>query len=175
MNAAYYYITPQNPGTLFQGDIIRNFPVTVLPPQLRIFRSGSERQVLPEADVPDAFQEGPEDILAKAHKTDVMVLSQSCDVQQREFVIVAPIQPMNQVTNENRKRAIRDGKVNYRFWLPEAAGTLAESFVELTILNSVPRDTLKAENRVLCLSDAARHHLADILYRLFCRPFYPDS
>jgi hypothetical protein len=172
-----YFARPADERVFYQGDILRNVPVTTLPLQIEILRPDRNPPVCMEADVPDAFGERTELVVAEAYKTNVMILSQTCDIQQRAFVVVAPVQSMTQVTNRDRRRAIMEGKVNHRFWLP-AATDLEESYVELTILNSVPKELLRIENRFLSLSDGARHQLTDTLHRFFCRPVYyipPDT
>jgi len=170
----YYYTSPPRPDVFFQGDILQNFPVTILPQEIQIFRRHETPSICPETDLSNAFSAGPEQVVAQAYKTHVIILSQTCDIQQREFVVIAPIQPITQVTNKQRRQGIVEGRVNYRFWLP-SSDVLRESFVELTILNSVPKSMLNVHHRILSLSDMARHHLAETLHRFFCRPFFPES
>ncbi len=171
-----YYVPPPSPNNLYQGDVLGNTPVTIPSSEIQLFRPGNNPAVYSARDLPDAFNSGTELLITEAYKTKVMILSQTCDAQNREFIVIAPIQPMSQVTNPDRRNAIVEGKVNYRFWLP-ACDVLEESFVELTILNSVPKALVGVENRILTLSDGARHGLTDVLHRFFCRPlfFTPDQ
>lgn len=165
----------------YQGDIFRNFPIVISPDRLEIARPITpaevsegimEAELKLESELPDAFSKGTELVLASAYRTNIMIISQSCDIEHREFVAVAPIFPLEQVEGKSRRDAIKSNRVNYRFYLPPAAD-LVESYVDFTVINSVKRSRLNVANRIASLSDLYRHHLADALHRFFCRPFLP--
>jgi len=124
----YYNENPDE--NLYQGDILRNFPIVILPDQLEIARPTIpakvsegiiEAELKLESELPDAFSKGTEIILASAYRTNIMIISQSCDIELREFVAVAPILPLEQIESKSRRDAIKGNRVNYRFYLPPVA------------------------------------------------------
>ncbi len=160
----------------FQGDILRNFPVSILSEKLKIVRlkkkyeDFSVAHIYEESKLNDAFANGSESILAKAFLMNVMILSQTCDIEHREFVSIAPIFPLSNVENISTQNAIRKRKVFYRFYLP-SEGDFEESFLDITTINSVSRSTLRLEDRFLSISHYGRSNLAHFVYNYFNRPF----
>lgn len=175
-----YYEANPNPTTLFQGDILEDCPVVVLPSDLKILRptettsSGEENchyEVVNVGQISDAFaSDGTETIVTKAYRTNIMIISQTCDITYRDFISIVPVFPITRIDNENRKNSLRQGKVNYRFYLPESDG-FEESYAEFTIINSVKKETLRIENRIISLTHYYRSHLVERLHSFFCRPF----
>lgn len=118
----------------------------------------------------------PEDgIYTKDFK--IMLLSQSCDIQRRKYIIIAPVITIQELertgeSNSNQIRALREQKINYWFYLPEdgSANILPESYVEFTKITHIPRDLLDKNKRVKCLSDLGRHWLGFKLGNFFGRP-----
>lgn len=173
----YYVSNPEN--YCFQGDVLQNIPILQAPDVIKIARveelegcaSAEKYGVFNEEDVDDIYQNGPEIVLANGVRTKVILLSQTCDIQNRDFVVVAPVFDLKKVQNENRKKAIRDGKINYRFYLPASDGSFCESYVDFSLLSSVKASLINVSNRILSLSDTYRPHLVWGLNRYFCRPF----
>ena len=175
----YYNENPDE--NLYQGDILHHFPIVILPDQLEIARpiiptkvseGLIEAELKLESELPDAFSKGTELILASAYSANIMILSQTCDIDHREFVAVAPIFPLEQVEGKSRRDAVKENRVNHRFYLPPVAD-FVESYVDFTVINSVKRSRLNVANRIASLSDLYRHHLAEALHGFFCRPFLP--
>jgi len=174
----YYNENPDE--NFYQGDILRHFPIVILPDQLEIARPITttedkgiiEAELRLESELPDAFSKGTELVLASAHRRNVMIISNTCDIDNREFVAVVPIFSLVQVEGKHRRDSIKGNKLNYRFYLPPV-GDLVESYADFTIINSVRKDRLDIVNRIASLTDFYRHHLADALHRFFCRPFLP--
>jgi len=74
----YYNENPDE--NLYQGDILRNFPIVILPDQLEIARPITpievsegiiEAELTLESNLPDVFSKGTELILASAYRTNI--------------------------------------------------------------------------------------------------------
>jgi len=174
-----FYEPSPDPTRFFQGDILENFPVVILPETVKVVRlqeklkNHSVAHVHKQDELEDAFANGSEAILANASLMDIMILSQTCDIEHREFISIAPVFPISNIENQSKQDAIRKKKVSYLFHLP-TEGKFEESFLDITTVNSVRRVTLKLENRILSLSHFGRSHLAYFIYNYFNRPFLPD-
>lgn len=174
-----FYEPNPDPKIFFQGDILIDFPVTILPDTIKIVRlqeklkDFSVARVYERDKLEDAFVNGSEPVLAKASLMKIMILSQTCDIEHRDFISIAPVFPITNIENKSKRESIRKKKVLYRFHLP-SEGDFEESFLDITTINSVRRTTLKLENRTLSLSHFGRSHLVFFIYNYFNRPFLPD-
>jgi hypothetical protein len=183
----HYDVNP-DPNTLYQGDIIDKF-ILPDPPEEALIVRPSETTQLPlgqtRADevgdivrvatpeqLRDAFSRGREAIVVSATLTRVAIISQSCDIQRKPFATVAAVRAMRLIHSDQKKADIRriDRKLEY-FWLP-AHGDFEESFVDLTLVYSVRRETLvlALPNRILSLSENWRHNLQWAIIQYFGRP-----
>ncbi len=164
----------QPDATFFQGDILRDVALFRAPEKLLLARQvgACERlvELVPIETVPDAFVQGLENILVPTFRTTAMILSQTCDIEHRDFILIAPIFPLSQIEQQTRREAIMKDKVNYRFYLP-SIDALPESFVDLQIINTILKEHLSLDQRMASLSDRGRHMLAEKIHRFFCRPF----
>lgn len=157
-----------NLSVLYQGDIVKKFPFFVM--------SGVESEL-------DLLEEGTErEVLVKAILSDVIILSQSCDIQRRQYVIVAPILKVkdlegNETLKHDEIAAIRNRKINYWFYLPELPGILDESVCNLQTIYYISRSLLENHRNSKCvsLSDWGRHHLGWALSNYFGRPIADKS
>ncbi len=84
---------------------------------------------------------------------------------------MAPVFPLSRIKSTSKARSLKEGKMNYRFYLPIKEGIIEESYVELSILNSIKRTALVPEKRILSLTDFYRSHFTYHLNRYLCRPF----
>jgi len=171
---------------LQQGDLIASVPVVKLPPALLLLRARQEQQDLEHgtlaqlveaSQLPDAFADGLEWIAVTALVAHVIVLSQTCDIEHREFVAISPVYPLGAISNPDTTGAVRQGKVHHRFFLPAAeahclpeATDLPDSWAELSVINSVPRDRLPLDERIASLTVQGQNRLAAHLNRFFTRP-----
>jgi len=131
--------------TFFQGDIVKNFPFLV------VDQEGNQLSV----------------------KKDIMLLSQTCDIQQRSQIIIAPIDPLEWVeSNETKRQTIRARRTNYWFYLPQMDTVIQDSVVDLQMISYIPKQLVSPHlsSKVLSLSDWGRHHLAWALSTYFGRP-----
>ena len=61
------------------------------------FVAGAQMRVVDPASVSDAFSEGLEWVGVTAKTTYVMVLSQTCDIEHRQFTAICPVFPLSNI------------------------------------------------------------------------------
>lgn len=175
-----------NPATLFQGDILSNFILPEPPDKALIARptsseagqnrgssqAGEMVRIFGPAELTDAFHSGKEAVLVEATLSTVAVLSQSCDVQRKPFVTVAAVRPMRLIQSEQRKAEIRRiDRAFETFGLP-ASEKFEESFIDLTLLYSVRRESLTSQlpGRLLSMTSIFRQTFQWAVVQYFGRP-----
>lgn len=170
-----YYET-KSEKQFFQGDILKNVPIVRPPNKIQIARQSKEDNkekpeflVLDEEKVTDAYADGQELILAYGKREAAIVLSQTCDIQNREFIIISPLFLLSSISGARRQEEIRKQNIYYRFYLPKS-DFFEESYTDLTLLFSIRKDLIKVEDRLISLTDYWRSHLTWVLGRYFCRP-----
>lgn len=158
--------------TLYQGDIIADFPFYLFENGLPI-----QRNEAGHFELDQNAQDSERRLFAvEARKQQVMILSQTCDVQRRTNVIICPVHNLegfiaDNTLNADRVKSIRARKIYYWFYLP-TYGALAESIADMQTMIHVPRAEIEKylPNRITTLSDLGRHHLAWSLATYFGRP-----
>ncbi len=150
-------------GKFYQGDVVKDFPFFVL--------SNLEDQL----SILTNTREGTLEIKSKL--IDVMILSQTCDIQRRDQIIIAPIVPMqpsidNGDLGVNILNNIKNRKINYLFYLPESPGIIPDSYCNFQLIYYVSPLLLNnfINNKITSLSDWGRHHLSWSLSNYFGRP-----
>jgi len=159
-----------DPNILYQGDILEDFPFYILdkPQPVKKEEDGSFSM---------EQQTTTTDLQVVGSKTQrVILLSQTCDLQRRNNVMICPVHELAQFIEDNTLNAdsvksIRDRKNYYFFYLPAFNG-LPESIADLQTIIYVPRAVITAHilNRIVPMSDLGRHHLGWSLANLFSRP-----
>lgn len=171
--------------TLFQGDGIAKFvlpeptqkPLIARP--LEVPQSASSEsepkdilRVFGQDELADAFSGGREAIVVGATLSTVVVISQSCDVQRKPFLTVAAVRPMRLIENTQRREDVKrlDRVLEY-FALPPGPN-IEESFVDLTLLYSVPRKLLVTflPNRLFSMTSSFRQSFQWAIMQFFGRP-----
>jgi hypothetical protein len=109
-------------------------------------------------------------------KRQIIILSQTCDIENREFTLVAPVVEVTKATESGFVKnkqidSIKKRLINYLFYLP-AYDNLNESIAILPMIQYVPKELilLHKGNRILSLSDWGIHHLTYAINRFLCRP-----
>ena len=178
------------PGTLLQGDIIKEYPFCYFPRKneyIIVEQSGSGLSLNQlNSEFHYSNDRGSEEqLIVNSRLTNIMLLSQSCDMQSREIIIIAPVYTVeffseNLAREGNTEEQIR-GKIltlknikferqfGYYYYLP-ASDDFLESYVDFNFIQSIPRDNISIDNRALSLSDHSRHWLAYKLNNFFGRP-----
>ena len=156
----------------YQGDIIGSYPfmnLTKLKPL-----TVSESEIVEGEGAPNA---ATQKVSVAVDPRNVMVISQTCDAQRRENLIICPIYTMAEYIaasspNGDKLRTLRDGKIYYWLYLPAYQSILEESFVDLQQLIYVPRPQLEAYRsaRILSLNDLGRHRLGWSMAAFLGRP-----
>lgn len=157
--------------TLYQGDIISNFPFYLLDSGQPIKKNKAGRFELGEDDKKDRAL-----FAVEARKQNVMILSQTCDLQRRKNVMICPIYNLKEyikdnAINKDTASSIRERKIYYMFYLPQYK-EFPESLADLQTIIYVPRTKVEecAQQTIVRLSDLGRHHLSWSLTAFFGRP-----
>ncbi len=108
--------------------------------------------------------------MARLSKRPALVLSQTCDVQTKQFIQIAPIFPAE--GTEDHLTRLREGKILSAFWLKEHPPTLTESYADLELIQSVHKSYLKRllPEQHFRLAHARTRELQRCLTRYFGRP-----
>jgi hypothetical protein len=139
IDAADWYDSDPDSTGFFQGDILEGVPVVFMPP------AGSGKWVLLRPSYPVTLEQalagntpksfrpyvagtGPEEwktpdelVLAKATRRTVMVITQTCDLERRNSVQVAPVYPARSLS-QSKQASLEKNEVNYLFYLPTLRG-----------------------------------------------------
>lgn len=172
------YIRPEdlNFDIMYQGDVLKNFPFFIFQNDLRGLKQSDKKGVF-ELKEQETFENG-EAVLAISSKLNyIIILSQTCDLQERENVIIAPVYSIKEYEDNGTLKGgkaglIKKRKINYWFYLPEIEGVFEGSFADFQTMYYVPRKILEnyKKNKILTLSDWGRHHLGWALSNYFGRP-----
>ncbi len=158
---------------IYQGDVFKDQIVITIPPNIQILREIENREFksFNLEELSDAFEHKEGELtVVHAVKTNIIILSQTCDIERREFISIAPVFPLIKIESEKKKESIRNHKFNYRFYIAES-DVLSESYAELSLINSIKKEILILDKRICSLSDYSRQWLQYTLNRYFCRPF----
>ena len=148
---------------IYQGDLIKDFPFLIF--DNKTLTKGFENNVETKLEI-------------KAKLGLIMVLSQTCDIQQRENIIVCPVYKMQDFDfNKEETESIKKRKTGYWFYLPRQAIGIDESIADFQTIYYVPKDLLNQykSNKILTLTDWGRHHLDWALSNYFGRPIESKS
>lgn len=143
---------------LYQGDLIKDFPFLIFEKDTLIGKF--------ETDIETKLE-------VRARLGLIMIISQTCDIQHRENVIVCPVYKMQDFSfNKDEAESIRKRKTGYWFYLPKLENILDESIADFQTIYYVPRDFLNQSklNKIITLTDWGRHHLGWALSNHFGRP-----
>ena len=182
--------------SFYQGDVVRDVPVIFLPDKiskwllLRPDPQGNKLiddvlkgeipkwfEVRPEGQVPDAWtrEQREEFVAAKARRMNVMIVTQSCDLEQRNYYQISPIYP------ETDQKAtaldhLKENNLNYTFYLPAVAPHIpVNSYADLSHTTLIPKayfpkNTVEARLGAR-LTELARTALQAQIADYFGRPF----
>jgi hypothetical protein len=189
IDAAGWYDPDPDPVGFFQGDILERVPVIFMPP------AGSGKWVLLRPSFPVTLEQAlagntpksfrpfvagtaPEEwktpdelVLAKATRRAVMVITQTCDLERRNFVQVAPVYAVRTLS-ESKRASVEKNEVNYLFYLPVVEpGVSEKSFADLSQIISVHNSYIKEAKLAKRLSNEGRARLQIHLAQLHGRPF----
>lgn len=188
IESADWYDANPDPSDFYQGDILEGVPLVFMPP------AGSGKWVLlrPSYPVtleqalsgntpksfrpyvagtaPDEWAIADELVLARATKRMIMVITQTCDLERRSFVQVAPIYAAHTLTDK-KQASLEKNEVNYLFFLPQSEPLREKCFAELSQISSVHNSYLREAKLIKRLSNEGRAHLQKHLASFHGRPF----
>lgn len=186
----FYDAAPLEPHLLYQGEILLDVPLMLMPmaPRWLLLRTKSGaplEEALNKGDNPrfvkvlDSNQtqlawDGADGdyVMARLSKRPVLVLSQTCDISSKEFIAVAPIHPVDGISPEQRESAIQGGMFEVIYLPPNADPPFPESFADLSHLQAVHRSYVKRllPTQHFRLSAASTLLLQQRITRYFGRP-----
>jgi hypothetical protein len=171
----------------YQGDILADVVILVPPPVDRgmyLLRPSSPVTVadalagkVPKAFLPraennltDAWEGAYEFVLAKAKRGPAQIVTQTCDLDHRSVVHVAPVYPLTQFPEAAKRDSVRAGDVGYLHPLP-GDDSFTESYADLSQVTWVPKAAIRAAVIVRRLTPTAlttfQHRLSRLQGRLF--------
>jgi hypothetical protein len=191
-----WYQTEFDLTSFYQGDIVRDVPIIFLPDKISkwfVLRPGpnSKKHVddilrgeickwleaTPEGQLKDAWQHGQKEelVAAKAIRVDAIILTQTCDLENRPYYQVAPVYPET-TQKESSLQPLRENGINSAFYLPALAPHLIEnSYAELSHTCVIPKAYFPRNSVVQMLSarltNRARTALQAHVANYFGRPF----
>jgi hypothetical protein len=183
--------------SFYQGDIIRDVPIIFLPDKISkwfILRPGGADgkkhidnvlrgeickwfQSFPEGQLKDAWTYGEKEeyVAAKAFLVNVVILTQTCDIENRGYYQIAPIYPETK-QKPSALDNLRQNYLNYAFYLPAVAPYVPEnSYADLAHTCVAPKAFFPRDSvgmRLAArLTDFARASLQAQIAHYFGRPF----
>lgn len=182
IDAATWYDPGPDPSGLYQGDIIHDVPIVFMPPAAKRWillrpNKGLIADIKAGTYLPTAFQPraegqasqpwaGGEDlVLAKATRQTVVLLNQTCDLDNRKHVQCAPVYLIT-----GGKPPADMLEIIHKFPFPND-GEFPACFAELGAVTSVHVSYAKQAKVVKRLSPFARSFFQLKLARFYGRPF----
>ena len=185
----FYDAAPLEPHLLYQGEILVDVPILAMPKPSRwlLLRTKSGKpvdealqggnlggtvKVLDSNQSKEQWYGGSNGdfTLARLSKNPVVVLSQTCDVQTKQFIQVAPIFPAE--GGSDHLARLRDGKILSAFWLKEHVPQLPEGYADLELVQAVHQSYVKRllPQQHFRLSHERARELQRFLTRYYGRP-----
>jgi len=178
-----FYADPADPNAFYQGDIVADVPFLSIPGKPLVVRPDQGQagftpghckrvqiHMAALARLPDSFAAGAENFLLPAEQRLVQVVSQTCDIEHRNHVFVAPVLQRSEVRDNVLWDRIVQNRVVRYFWLPATAG-LEDCAADISKVLAVRRDMLDIGRRVATLSPQARELFQQRLSVFLTRPF----
>jgi hypothetical protein len=160
-----------------QGDIITGFPFLNLNRDENIFLEKTD-------EIGEQFKkaaspiENQNIVAINSKKSDIIIISHSCDIEQRNIILIAPVYRLADLLAEGTIKESqlvslkKDRRINYMFYMPAYTENFQESVALLNSIHYVSKTMLNdfKENKIISLSDWGRHHLGWALANMFARP-----
>lgn len=186
------YEPEANNDLLLQGDIIKEYPFSFIPKVqdfLFVRKEEDSVNIHNLEDLEDSYSEQnnfEEQMIVNSRLTNIILLSQSCDVQRRETIMIAPVYSIEFLKTkleslgtlraeqiDNKINALKNSRFeqqpHYFFYLP-GANDFPESYIDFNSVLSVSIDNIDINDRILSLNDKGRHWLSYKLSHFFGRP-----
>lgn len=196
ISVADWYDREPDLTSFYQGDIIRDVPIIFLPDKISkwfILRPGANSkkhvddilrgeickwfEASPAGQLKDAwkFGDGQEYVAARAFLVNAIILTQTCDLENRSYYQVAPVYPETQQKASSLDK-LRENRLYYAFYLPAVAPYIStNSYADLSHTCIVPKAYFPRDSVVAMLAarltNLARTALQEHLAEFFGRPF----
>lgn len=188
-NRQFYDAAPLEPHLLYQGEILIDVPLLNMPKPSRwlLLRTRSGKpvdealqggnlggivQVLDSNQSQERWYNASDGdfAMARLSKNPVLVLSQTCDVQTKQFIQIAPI--FKAEGTDDHLARLREGRILSAFWLEEHPPQLAESYADLELIQSVHQSYIRRPLAQLHfrLTQEQTRQLQRFVTRYFGRP-----
>ena len=163
---------------LYQGDVVKNFPFFIFKEKLKALKKLKKINTYEIIEAKkDIFNDGEAFLAISAKLNNIIILSQSCDIQERENIIIAPVYPIklfesDGILTNGKTGLIKKRMINYWFYLPKLEGIIEDSLVDFQTIYYIQRTFLEKykNNKILTIDDLGRHHLGWALSNYFGRP-----
>lgn len=188
IDAATWYDSVPDAGSRYQGDVLAGVPVVLMPPQgdgpwvllrpsapvtfERALAGDRPRSFTPHSEnsLEERWPDDQELVLAKARRSKVLVVTQSCDLDNRKWIQVAPVSPAATL-QADKLASLRINEIKYFFYLPADPPDLREEcFADLSRITAVHRSYLSAASPVKRLTPLATFELQKCLADFYARP-----
>lgn len=184
----------------FQGDIYKDVPVLLMPDKiskwliLRSERPADPAEAVIKGKIPVSFKPTPEGITqnrwlyrdpdgeiaelvaAKARLMKVIIVTQTCDLQNRSTYQVAPVYPASKM---KKREHLEANNLYYAFYLPRKEPIAEDLYADLSHITTVPSVYFSTEERkkkfLIRLSQPTTRIFQGHLGRYFGRPFGYDA
>ena len=124
-----------------------------------------------EGTLSDAWVHGREYVLALAERRTVMIVTQTCDIDNRNFIQVSPVCRTDKMLPE-KLSSLESDEIRYMFYLPPDSKRVTEkSYADLSQSTPIHKSYLKAGLLVVRLSPARTAKLQTKLADLQGRQF----
>lgn len=181
--------TSIDPNEILQGDLIKDYNFVVPPTdELQVLERTSENKfkAVPISSTTDPYSTGQVSVIANSFVSNAIIISQSCDIQRRDYIHLCPVHKLSNLRAEltskgyelerinNTIDSLKLDKTSYYYYLPASNddGILVEeSYIDLQFVGMIPLVNMKSYTRILSLTDLGRHRLSFKLINLYGRPF----
>lgn len=158
-----------SPGDLLTGALIGSSEMPPVPLKLKSFKAGETAW----AEIPwTPDGNGRGNFLAVGRMVAIMVISHGCEIDKKDGkspILVAPVFPISALSQDHQT-VVRAGERHAFLPVPEVAGHIAESYVDLRLVSYLQRPMIQSLTRAgsatLEGQDRLAAHLIGFLTRI---------
>ena len=190
IDSATWYDPHPDPSSIYQGDLLVDVPVVLMPPAGDgpwVLLRPSLPLTLEDAlagNIPKIFRPHAENasnvmawtgqqelVLAKGIKTPIIVVTQTCDIDRRRFIHVAPVYGVEGL-DQRKIESLALNEIQYWFYLPDnPPARPVRQFADLSQIVPVHNSYLRRARRLERLTPLATTELQKKLASFHGRPF----
>ena len=190
--ASWYDANPDKT-SLYQGDVLDDIPLIFIPDRISkwLVLRAPENAALTDVDailggqIPKWFRaqaegsvrnawtfgNGEEFVAAKARKSRVIVVTQTCDLVQRSIYQVAPVLTAAGLGPKDKEN-LQLNNFQYMFYIPaRPPGIVEDSYADFSQIQGVPRTYFKPDAVIARFTEATRRDFQSQIAEFYGRPF----